>query len=206
MHVEAYAALSSVALRSFMKIMDRDWESCEIWEGWEREYGEGRDSECSEGGDSEPEETDGSLYIPTPERPRTVVRPILLPNRLCLMELSKLGNFINTVNEIRSCTTPGRKGNLAPVTVNCRGLGGAIAVRYSCDGCNLKGATLETHSKCETVLAGSNTISVSLQVAFIIAGCTHATYCKALGHSLGIDAVNAPTFLCTIRVRLPSRK
>ena len=121
-------------------------------------------------------------------------RPILLPNRLCLIELSKLGNFINTVNEIRSSTTPGCKGNLAPVVVKCCGLGGAIAVRYSCDGCNLKGATLETHSKCETVLAGSNTISVSLQVAFIIAGCTHATYCKILGHSLGIDAVNAPTF------------
>ena len=143
---------------------------------------------------SEPEETDGSLYIPTPERPRKVERSILLPNRLCLIELSKLGNFINTVNEIRSWTTPGCKGNLAPVAVKCRSLEGAIAVRYSCDGCNLKGATLETHSKCETVLASSNTLSVSLQVAFIIAGCTHATYCKTLSHSLGIDPVSAPTF------------
>ena len=58
--------------------MDCDGKSCEIWEGWEREYGEGRDSsEGSEGGESEPQATDGSLYIPTPERPRTVVRPIL---------------------------------------------------------------------------------------------------------------------------------
>ena len=107
-----------------------------------------RDGEsCSEGTESEPESNDGSLYIPTPERPRTVVRPILLPNRLCLIELSQLSNFINTVNEIRSCTTPRCKGNLAPVAVKCRGLGGAITVRYSCDGCNLKGATLEAHSK-----------------------------------------------------------
>ena len=40
---------------------------------------------------------------------------------------------------------------------------------------------------------------MSLQVAFIIAGCIHATYCKTLGHSLGNDAVSAPTFLRTIR-------
>ena len=40
---------------------------------------------------------------------------------------------------------------------------------------------------------------MSLQVAFIIAGCTHATYYKALSHSLGIDTVSAPTFMCTIR-------
>ena len=51
--------------------MDRDGKSCEIWEGWEREYGEGMESE---GGESEPQATDGSLYIPTPERPRMVVR------------------------------------------------------------------------------------------------------------------------------------
>ena len=38
-----------------------------------------------------------------------------------------------------------------------------------------------------------------LPVAFIIAGCTHATYCKALGHSLAIDAVSGPTFFRTIR-------
>ena len=146
---------------------------------WEGEFGEGtgRDSECSESGKSgvvtysEPE---GSLYIPTPDRPRTVVRPIDLPAWLCFAELSQLGSFISKVNQIRTCTTSGCKGNLVPVAVKCRGLGGAVTVRYSCDGCGLKGATFEAHSKCETVLAGSNTISVSLQVAFIIAVCTHA--------------------------------
>ena len=86
--------------------MDHDAESCEVWEMWvgefgEGEFGEGRDSECSESGKSgvvmysEPE---GSLYIPTPDRPRTVVRPIDLPARLCFIELSYLGSFISTVN------------------------------------------------------------------------------------------------------------
>ena len=78
----------------------RDSECSEIWE---REYGDGRDSsEGSEGGESEPQATDGSLYIPTPERPRTVVRPILLPNRLCVFELSQLGHFVSMVNANRS--------------------------------------------------------------------------------------------------------
>ena len=146
----------------------------------EAEFGEGRrDSECSESGESGAvtySEPESSLYIPTPDRPRTVVRPIDLPARLCFIELSHLGSFVSTVNQIRTCTTSGCKGNLAPVAVKCCGLGGAVTVRYSCDGCGLKGATFEAHSKCETVLAGSNTISVSLQVAFIIAGCTHTTY------------------------------
>ena len=137
----------------------RDSECSEIWEGWEREYGDGRDSsEGSEGGESEPQATDGSLYIPTPERPRTVVRQIPLPNRLCMIELSQLGNFVSMVNANRSCTTPGCKGNFAPVAFNCHRLGGAITVRYSCDGCNLKGATFKAHSKCETIPPNNTTI------------------------------------------------
>ena len=157
----------------------RFWE-CGRGEFGEGEFGEGRrDSECSESGESSAvtySEPEDSLYIPTPDRPRTVVRPIDLPARLCFIELSQLGSFVSTVNQIRTCTMSGCKGNLAPVAVKCRGLGGAVTVRYSCDGCGLKGATFEAHSKCETLLAGSNTITVSLQVAFIIAGCTRATH------------------------------
>ena len=151
-----------------------DAESSKVLGMWEGEFGEGefgegrRDSECSESGES------GAV------------------TRLCFIELSHLDSFVSTVNQIRTCTTSGCKGNLAPVAVKCRGLGGAVTVRYSCDGCGLKGATFEAHSKCETMLASSNTISVSLQVAFIIAGCTHTTYYKALSHSLGIDTVSGP--------------
>ena len=57
-----------------------DAESSEVLGMWEGEFGEGRrDSECSGSGESgavtysEPED---SLYIPTPDRPRTVMRPI----------------------------------------------------------------------------------------------------------------------------------
>ena len=37
-----------------------------------------------------------------------------------------------------------------------------------------------------------------MQVAFIVAGCTHATYCRALRYTLGIDTVCADTFMSTI--------
>ena len=138
-------------------------ESSEVLGLWEGEFVEGRrDSECSESGESGAvtySEPEGSLYIPTPDRPRTVVCPIDLPARLCFIELLHLGSFVSTVNQIWTCATSGCKGNLAPVAVNCRRLGGAVTVRYSCDGCGLKGVTFEAHSKCETVLAGSNTIS-----------------------------------------------
>ena len=35
-------------------------------------------------------------------------------------------------------------------------------------------------------------------MAFIVAGCTHATYCRALRHALVIDAVCPETFMSTI--------
>ena len=98
------------------------------------------------------------------------------------------------VNQIRSCTTSGRKGNLAPVAFNCHRLGGAITVRFACNGCNLKGAAFKAHSKCKTVLAGSNPISVSLQVAFIKAGSAQATYCK----TFIIVIFSAEDGLCTM--------
>ena len=117
-----------------------------VW-GGEGEFGEGRrDSEYSGSGESGAvtySEPESSLYIPTPDHPRTVVRPIDLPARLCFIELSHLGSFVSTVNQIRTCTTSGCKGNLAPVAVKCRGLGGAVTVRYSCErlwfeGCYLR--------------------------------------------------------------------
>ena len=54
---------------------------------------------------------DDSLFIPTPERPGMAQgkpSPIDLPNKLCFLQL---GNFLDA---IRSCNTPGCRGDLAP--------------------------------------------------------------------------------------------
>ena len=44
----------------------------------------------------------------------------------------------------------------------------------------------------------TDTVSMSVQVAFIVAGCTHAVYYKTLKHALGIDAVGMDVFMDTI--------
>ena len=132
-----------------------------------------------------------------------VASPIDLPNVLGFIELPQLGKFLDVVNKIRSCTTPGCKGNLAPVGVKCRGLGGGLAVSYSCDGCALKGAVLETQSNYVHQLGSTNTVSMCVQVAFIIAGSTHAVYYKTLKHALGIEAVSAPSFMDTSYTMYP---
>ena len=59
----------------------------------------------------------------------------------------------------------------------------------------------ETSSKYE--LTNTSEISVAVQVAFIVAGCTHATYWKTLKHALGIDAVHMSAFLFTIERMYP---
>ena len=46
-------------------------------------------------------------------------------------------------------------------------------------------------------------ISMSVQVAFILAGCTHATYYKTLRRALGIKAVNERVFMRTIELMYP---
>ena len=44
----------------------------------------------------------------------------------------------------------------------------------------------------------TNVISKSIQVSFIVAGCTHAVYCKTLKDALGINAVGMDAFMETI--------
>ena len=67
------------------------------------------------------------------------------------------------------------------------GLGGAINIRFGCNGCRSKQAAFETFSKYER---GKNAISLSVQVAFIMAGSTHAVYAKTLRLALGMNAVD----------------
>ena len=52
-------------------------------------------------------------------------------------------------------------------------------------------------------LGDATEISVAIQVAFIIAGCTHMTYYKVLKHALGIEAVSWSTFNSTIKRMYP---
>ena len=142
---------------------------------------------------------DDSLYLPTPERMVRDSRnnPAIVPSNVCFMDLTQLDKFMKQVNEMRVCATLGCKGKLTPVRVKSVGQGGAVSISYVCNGCGSRTALLETSAKYE--LGDSNDVSIAAQVAFIIAGCTHATYYKILKQALGMEAVGWQTFQSTIK-------
>ena len=138
-----------------------------------------------------------SVYIPTPERPiQSKVSRVDLLNKVAFMEVSQLEKFVESINKIRGCKTPQCEGDLIPVKVTSSGLGGSISISYACSKCASKCALFETSSK-------YSNIGLCVQVAFILAGSTHATYFKTLRHALGIDAVNMVPFLGTIELMYP---
>ena len=79
-------------------------------------------------------------------------------------------------------------GKLGSVKVRTFGLGGAISIKYNCNGCGKHEAHFQTFSNNEF---NTNDISMSVQVAFIVAEYTHTTYYKTLKHAL---LFNGPPF------------
>ena len=130
------------------------------------------------------EVSSGSLYLPTPQKLAKQSLPIVpMPKKICFMDLTCLGNFIEQLNQIRKCTTPGCDGKIVPISIESIGLGGAINVRYTCSGCVMKYAQLEASSKYDGVRSMTG-IGMAVQIGFIIACCTHTTYFKTLKSTL----------------------
>ena len=117
--------------------------------------------------------------------------PAVIPNRVGFVRLSQIGVFVDSINKIRGCKTQGCDGNLVPVAVKSTRLGGGLSVFFGCDGCKVK---LESFTKYEHGPARNNDISVCVQVAFIVAGCSHAVYCKTLQNALGMNTVHPNEF------------
>ena len=147
------------------------------------------------------ESADDSIHLSTTPPPficSHTIQAVSVPQKLCFMDLTQLDKFIK---QLRMCATQGCKGELTPVKVSTFGLGGAVSIKYNCNGCGKHEAHFETSSKNE--LYNTSDISMSVQVAFIVAGCTHTTYYKTLKHTLGIDAVQWTTFQSTIKRMFP---
>ena len=101
---------------------------------------------------------------------------VVIPNRVGFVRLSQI---VDSINKIRGCKTQGSDGNLVPVAVKSTRLGGGLSVFFGCDGCKVK---LESFTKYEHGPARNNDISVCVQVAFIVAGCTqNVSCCKSNG-------------------------
>lgn len=142
-------------------------------------------------------ESSQSIYIPTPQKnlwANRISLSVPMPDRVCFVELKQLDSFVQQLNACRRCATPGCSGDLVPSSVKLSGLGGAVSITFTCAGCLMHHIPFESSLKCD----GTTKIGVAVQVAFIVAGCTHATYYKALRYALGIDAVCGDTFMSTI--------
>ena len=103
------------------------------------------------------------------------------------------------MNEIRGCKTPGCK-NLVPVH---EGLGGTFSITWCCDGCSMNPVVFDTCVKNEKLHGNTNAVGMCVQIAFIIAGNTHAVYYKTPKYALGIDAVSIDVFMDTIYYMYP---
>ena len=138
-------------------------------------------------------DSDDSDYIPTPLRPklrRPLRVPISVPHHCIFLDLKQIERFVDHLNDMRGCKTSGCKGRLVPLEVVTRGMGGTATVAYMCDGC---GGILERKASSENTTLANDDINLAAQVAFITAGCTYTTYCKAL-QLLGIKASQQQLF------------
>ena len=142
-----------------------------------------------------------SIYIPTPQKKlweHHISVEVPVPDSVCFLELKQLNALVEQLNSCRRCVTPGCSGALVPSSVKKSGLGGAISITLSCSGYLLHHFSFESSLK----FKGTTKVGAAVQVAFIVAGCTHATYYKALEYALGIDAVGANTFMSTIIIKM----
>ena len=121
---------------------------------------------------------------------------ISLPNECHITELQQIDQFIRTHTV---CKRTGCHGELIPVQVDNKRMGGAVRVTYRCKKCSEQ----FLFGSCSNIpKTAQNTTSKAMQVAFITAGCTHATYAKVLD-ILGIKAVSKETFMKTIQEMHP---
>ena len=139
-----------------------------------------------------------------PTTQRQVLKNISLisaqSDKLGFIVTTQLEIFINNINAIRGCKTPGCDGKLVNSHVRSNGLGGALVVTFACNGCG-KCVLFQTSATCEGI--NTSEIGIALQVAFIVAGFTHSTYFKVMKHALGIDVFSMETFLSTIQRMFP---
>ena len=112
---------------------------------------------------------------PPPFRCSRAIQAVTVPQKVCFMDLTQLDRFIVQLNGMRMCATPGCKGKLIPIKASTFRLGEAVSIKYNCNGCGKHEAHFETSS--QGGLYNTSEI-MSVQVAFIVAGCTHATYYK----------------------------
>jgi hypothetical protein len=160
-------------------------------------------------------ETLGLEYFPTPiKKSRLNPELVSLPEELvndpteahgsttstnCFFfaEKAVLDLFVAARSKMRPCSTPDCEGILVPSLVERVGLGGGVKVTYSCNGCQDK--NLHFNSSTYVLESRRSVVSLSVAVAFVLSGNTHAGYHKALARGLGIPVLSRRSYYEAIK-------
>ena len=142
-------------------------------------------------------------FLPTPVRRKLLTEDPVFATAF-VGDTSHIQKFVDQVNYTSRCSSPGCSGQLRIFRKKAQGLGGAIEVTYQCSGCEARSLTFSTVVVGE--ISEQPLLSISLQVAFICAGCTHANYTKVLEKALGMCTVNEKEFYHTLELMYPYTK
>ena len=99
----------------------------------------------------ENEVNNDSLYVPTPITSLKKLNPIVIPEKILVVSLKQLNVFVETINSVHCCVTPGCNGILVPVSLQSKGLGGTVNISYVCNGCGISKVFFEGCSKNESL-------------------------------------------------------
>ena len=142
---------------------------------------------------SDSEDTEHFL-TPTTVHPR--LPAISLSNKCYVTEIRQIDGFIQSH---AVCKRPGCRGKLIPVQEDNKRMGGAVRVTYRCRKCSKRFLFGSCSNNPKTT---QNSTSKAKQVAFITAGCTHATYAKVLV-ILGMNPASKKAFMKTLEEMHP---
>jgi len=98
--------------------------------------------------------------------------------------ISNVVEFVESINKIRGCITPGCEGRLVVIRERKYGLGGGVELVLQCNGCS----NLANFSSSRTLSNGKNLAGYACMVACFISGATYSDYSRIFGPFLG-DAI-----------------
>ncbi|KXJ07142.1 hypothetical protein AC249_AIPGENE6000 [Exaiptasia diaphana] len=132
-------------------------------------------------------------------------QPIQLPEKYHIAMTSQLWEFIEEINEKRSCSNvKGCEGKLIPVRLEDKGLGGAANVVFQCSGCS----TVINYSSSQVARCSAkrNAVSLATALCFLIYGQGYPAYYKVLKMGMGIDVLAKKNFYNIIKIAHPHVK
>ena len=147
-----------------------------------------------------------SVYAPGCIQELKAKNPLTVDNFLYVGESTQIHDLITQINSTCLCKTTGCAGKLVPYEIRSAGLGGALEIKYVCNGCWDRTLSFSSSSKHVVSRQGQQLTSVrtiaslALQVAHFVFGSSYRQYFKIVKLALGMPAVVPDTFYHVIEI------